>query len=54
VSPGLGFASFQTAWKTLRGYEAMDMIRKGQIEKVGKEDIRGQARSIENLFGVAA
>jgi hypothetical protein len=53
VAPGLGFASFQTAWKTLRGHETMNMIRKGQIKKVGKEDIRGQIRFIENLFGVA-
>ena len=53
VAPGLGFASFQTAWKTLRGYETMNMIRKGQIKKVGKENIKGQIRFIENLFGVA-
>ena len=54
VAPGLGFASFQTPWRTLRGYEAMNMIRKGQIKKVGKEDIRGQVRFIENLFKIAA
>jgi len=54
VAPGLGFASFKTAQRTLRGYEAMNMIRKGQIKKVGKVDIRGQVRYIENLFGIAA
>ena len=34
VKPGLGFQSFQTAWRTLRGYETMHMIRKGQAEGV--------------------
>ena len=29
INPGLGFGSFNTAWKTIRGYEAMNMIRKG-------------------------
>ena len=30
VNPGMGFGSFNTARRTLRGYEAMNMIRKGQ------------------------
>ncbi len=30
VNPGMGFASFNTARRTLRGYEAVNMIRKGQ------------------------
>ena len=54
VAPSLGFASFQTANRTLRGYEAMNMIRKGQITKIKKGDITGQMRFIENLFGIAA
>jgi transposase-like protein len=28
VNPGLGFSSFNTAWRTIRGYESMNMIRK--------------------------
>jgi transposase-like protein len=54
VAPGLGFASFPTADSTLRGFEAMNMIRKGQIEGVEKEDITGQVKFIKNLFGIAA
>jgi transposase-like protein len=54
VTPGLGFASFRTADRTLRGYEVMNMIRKGQIEGVEKEDITGQVKFIENLFDIAA
>src|SRR5262249_51901393 len=32
VNPGLGFFSFKTARQTIGGYEAMNMIRKGQVE----------------------
>ena len=39
---------------TLKGYEAMHMIRKGQIEGVGKGDILNQVNFIEELFGIAA
>src|SRR5947209_9306160 len=28
VKPGLGFFSFETAWRTLQGYEVMHMMRK--------------------------
>lgn len=54
VKPGLGFFSFQTAWRILQGYEAMNMIRKGQMQGVGKGDIRCQIVFIARLFGVAA
>jgi transposase, IS6 family len=54
VNPGLGFFSFNTARRTISGYEAMNMIRKGQIEGVGKSDIQGQVRFVSNLFMVAA
>ena len=52
VRPGLGFHCFHTAWRTLKGYETMNMIRKGQIEGVEKENITGQVKFIENLFGI--
>jgi transposase, IS6 family len=29
VNPGPGFFGFKTAWRTIEGYEAMHMIRKG-------------------------
>ena len=53
VNPGLGFSSFNTARRTLKGYEAMHMIRKGQIEGVGKGEIVSQVKFIEKLFGIA-
>jgi IS6 family transposase len=54
VNPGLGFFSFNTARRTIGGYEITNMIRKGQVEGLGKYDIRGQVRFVERLFKVAA
>jgi hypothetical protein len=31
-----------------------NMIRKGQVEGIGKGDIRGQVRFVESLFKIAA
>ena len=38
--PGLGFGSFWTAQRTLAGFEAMAMIRKGQIRNIGGDNIK--------------
>ena len=54
VKPGLGFGSFNTARRTLKGYEAMSMIGKGQICGVGKKDVMGQLSFIHYIFGVAS
>jgi IS6 family transposase len=54
TGPGLGFGGFWTARRTLAGYEAMAMIRKGQVRNIGGSDIRAQAEFIAGLFQVAA
>jgi transposase, IS6 family len=54
ICPGLGLGSFWTARRTLAGYEAMAMIRKGQVRNIGGNDIRAQAEFIAALFEVAA
>jgi transposase, IS6 family len=54
VKPGLGFFSFETAWRTLQGDEAMHLLRKGQMRGAEKGDSVGQAAFIASLFGVAA
>ena len=54
VNPGMGFGSFNTARRTLRGYEAMKMIRKGQINGVEKGDILAQVGFVCQVFGIAA
>ena len=54
IRPGLGFGSFWTARRTLAGYEAMAMIRKGQLRNIGGRDMRAQASFIAELFENAA
>ena len=54
LRPGLGFGSFWTARRTLAGYEAMAMIRKGQLRNTGGRDMRAQASFIAELFEHAA
>ena len=54
VKPGLGFGSFHSARRTLKGYEAMAMIRKGQVEGIDKDDVTGQIAFIHERFGIAA
>ena len=54
VRPGLGFGGLGTARRTLAGYEAMAMIRKGQVHNVGGRDMKAQTAFVAGLFGVAA
>jgi transposase-like protein len=54
TKPGMGFFSFETAWRTLQGYEIMNLIRKGQMQGVAKRDIRGQVALVARLFGLVA
>jgi transposase, IS6 family len=54
VNPGLGFGSFDTAERTLQGYEVMNMIRKGQLRDARKGAVLSQNAVIAELFGVAA
>ena len=54
INPGMSFGSFNSARRTIKGYEAMNMIRKGQINNVEKGDVMGQISFINQIFGVAA
>lgn len=48
------FRSFHTAARTIEGVEAMHMMRKGQIKRLGGRDSAGQAKFVASMFGVAA
>jgi transposase, IS6 family len=48
-----GFRSFDSAWRMIQGIETVNMIRKGQIRWLPKDDILGQAAFIAGLFAVA-
>jgi DDE domain len=45
---------FWTARRTLARFEAMAMIRKGQIRHIGANDIQAQSTFIAGLFQIAA
>jgi transposase-like protein len=47
ISASLGFRSFAAAERTIQGYEAMHMIRKGQVRWLAKGDIAEQIRFIK-------
>ena len=54
VRPGLGFGSLRIARRTLAGDEAMAMIRKGQVQNVGRRNVRAQGALVAVLFEAAA
>jgi transposase-like protein len=54
VKPGMGFGSFNTARRTLKGYEIMNMMRKGQIKGVAKGAVTDRVKFMTEIFGVAA
>jgi IS6 family transposase len=54
VNPGLEFSVFSTAQRTIQGYKAMHMLRKGQHDGLAKGDVLAQNRVINQLFGLAA
>ena len=49
-----GFRSFHAAWRTLQGIEAMNIIRKGQVRWIAKDDIASQAMFINDILGLTA
>ena len=49
----LGYKSFHTGWKTIRGVEIMHMIYKGQVQGISKGEIIRQKEFVESLFGIA-
>ena len=54
IAASLWFRSAEGASRTIDGYEAMHLIRKGQIRWLPKGDVVGQRRFIHTLFGIPA
>ncbi len=51
VNPMLGFQSFRSANKSLKGIEAMNMIKKGQIKNLNYF-VLNEAKYINQSFGI--
>jgi transposase-like protein len=55
IRPVRGFKTLKTAYATIRGFEVMRALRKGQATAFNlTRDIRGEARIVERAFGVGA
>ena len=50
----MGFGSFNTARRTITGYEIINMMRKGQVLGVPKQAIKERVLFLNQIFGVVA
>lgn len=54
VKPTMGVGSFNTAQRTIRGYEIINMMRKRQVLRVPKRGVKERVLFINRIFGVVA
>jgi transposase-like protein len=54
VNAKQGLREFQAARRTIQGYEARHMMRKGQVRWLRGDDVHGQIRFIHKIFDLAA
>ena len=54
VNAKQGFREFRAARRTIQGYEAVHMIRKGQVRWVAGDDLLRQIQFIDSLFDLVA
>ena len=55
IRPVRGFKTLKTAYATIKGFEVMRALRKGQAAAFNlTRDIRGEARIVERAFGLGA
>ena len=54
VNAKQGFREFQAARRTIQGYEAINILRKGQVRRVSGKDVLQQNRFINRIFDLAA
>ena len=55
IRPVRGFKTPKTAYATIKGFEVMRALRKGQASAFNiTGDIRGEARIVERAFGLGA
>ena len=51
IAPMLGFQSFHSASKTLKGIEALNMVKKEQIQNLNYSGLN-EVKYINQLFGI--
>jgi len=50
VKSGMGFGAFNTARRTIRGYQIMHMLRKGRFQGVARGAVLERVKFIEQVF----
>jgi hypothetical protein len=50
----VGYRAFDTAEQAIQGIEAFNMMRKGQVKRLARNDIQGQVKFVASLFRIAA
>ena len=53
IAAALWYRSIAGALNALQGFEAMHMIRKGQVRWLCRGDVVGQMRFVNQLFGIS-
>ena len=53
IAAALWFRSIAGALNALQGFEAMHIIRKGQVRWLAKGDVVAQTRFVDQLFGIS-
>ena len=55
IKPTLGFKSMKTAYATIKGFEVMRALKKGQAKAFQiQTGIKGEVRLVERAFGLGA
>jgi transposase, IS6 family len=54
VNAKQGFREFQAARRTTQGYEAINIMRKGQVRRVSGKDVGRQNRFVNQLSDLVA
>ena len=54
INASQGFRSFSAARRTIQGYEVVHMIRKGQVSRLPKGDVRRLVQFIQDTLGLQA
>jgi transposase-like protein len=52
VNAKQGFRTFAAARRTVEGYDAMHMMKKGQVRWIAGDDLRRQLQFVDKLFGL--
>ena len=54
VKAMVDFKTFNSARRTIRGIESLNVIRKGQVKGIERGEVRTQVEFVSQIFGLIA